>query len=1055
MKYYMMILAIMVALTGCGFDYTPPSNAIYVGDDTLADSQDLNDGETGDEVKLNPPLTNDTDTKPLLADTDVASVDDDSDDTMSNNDGDIEHPLSETDAGADETIPPVETADADSAETDDAPSADTDSNFDSDTAEPKTTDAPDTQDAEAEVVLPCIPNCVNKQCGNDGCDDSCGTCPDGFTCTADFVCECVVGCQIPAEPTTDAADADAGTATTADAKADTLPVIDTVDAIVDAPQGEINPFVDTMVSTESSVDTNVAEIAAETTDDDTVTTAETAPNADTATEAEVGAETGEDTVGEPDTFVQPCLAELALCDDSNACTDDNCDPLAGCGHIYNTAPCNDGDLCTDNDACENSACAPGQPVFCEDSDDCTDDYCQNGIGCVYEWVCECAANTECDDLNPCTNDICASGFCEYTFNSAPCDNNDACTATNKCVAGECLGIAPLNCNDGNECTIDTCNPQNGCKNEPQTGMACNDGNACTTVDSCDKDVCGGEAIVCNDNNPCTDDSCNTQNGCVYTSNNSNPCEDGSLCTTSDFCDAGKCQGGKALKCDDDNICTDNVCQLQKGCVYPANQAGCDDGNGCTVGDICADTACKSGTNICQCANTADCASAEDNNLCNGTLICDKSAVPFKCVVSPNTIIICNASQDTACFKNTCVPATGDCQMKVVNQGGSCNDGNACTSNDQCADGSCAGQSVVCDDSNVCTDDACDPASGCVFTSNKADCDDGSVCTLLDVCQGSKCVGTAPLDCDDSKECTLDICHKTLGCQHSKTAMNGQACDNNDACTVNDTCQNGACQAGTQNTCECYTTADCAGKEDGNFCNGTLVCDTSQMPHKCVLDPATVITCPTISDTLCLKNTCQPSSGKCEMKAVNEGGGCDDGNPCSEADTCQSGACKGSPKPTGTVAFADDFSDGDLAGWKTSCVTNSGPSCSWTCDISVITDPSPHVKIYPLCPAGNASLTSPMIFLPVGGMINFLFSIKTPDCNYAPGACKINAQIGSVNVDMGNVNNIMPNCPAEELKTFFLPTEGTGQVTISCTGMAPGKPGDGNAIYIGEFAVACP
>ncbi|KKS12687.1 MAG: Extracellular matrix protein [Candidatus Magasanikbacteria bacterium GW2011_GWA2_41_55] len=407
--------------------------------------------------------------------------------------------------------------------------------------------------------------------------------------------------------------------------------------------------------------------------------------------------------------------------------------------------------------------------------------------------------------------------------------------------------------------------------------------ACTKIDSCQKDVCVGETIVCNDNNPCTDDSCDQKNGCVYTPNNNNPCEDGSLCTIGDFCDAGKCQAGKELKCDDGNICTDNVCQTLKGCIYPANQAGCDDGNGCTVGDICADIACVSGTNICQCATDADCVGAEDNNLCNGTLVCDTAVMPHKCIVNQDTIITCNTTSDTACSKNTCQPKSGKCEMTAVNESGACNDDNACTSGDIF---------------NECTNDVCQN-SQCAHLpiTDGADCDDGSVCTIIDACKQSKCVGTAPLDCDDNNECTLDVCNKTLGCQHSKPPMNGKACDNGDACTVNDTCQSGACQAGTQ-TCDCYTTPDCASKEDGDLCNGTLVCDTAIMPHKCVLDPTSVITCPTAADTVCIKNTCQPASGKCEMEAVNEGKTCAEGQCLAEA-TCQSGQCAVVNKPDGT------------------------------------------------------------------------------------------------------------------------------------------------------------
>ena len=35
----------------------------------------------------------------------------------------------------------------------------------------------------------CIPNCQNKQCGDDGCGGSCGTCPDGMACNNTGFCE--------------------------------------------------------------------------------------------------------------------------------------------------------------------------------------------------------------------------------------------------------------------------------------------------------------------------------------------------------------------------------------------------------------------------------------------------------------------------------------------------------------------------------------------------------------------------------------------------------------------------------------------------------------------------------------------------------------------------------------------------------------------------------------------------------------------------------------------------------------------------------------------------
>jgi hypothetical protein len=52
-------------------------------------------------------------------------------------------------------------------------------------------------------------------------------------------------------------------------------------------------------------------------------------------------------------------------------------------------------------------------------------------------------------------------------------------------------------------------------------------------------TCGGTVTVCNDNNPCTDDSCNPASGCVH-GNNTNSCDDGNACTAGDTCRAGNC-----------------------------------------------------------------------------------------------------------------------------------------------------------------------------------------------------------------------------------------------------------------------------------------------------------------------------------------------------------------------------------------------------------------------------------------------------------------------------------------------------------------------------------
>jgi len=44
---------------------------------------------------------------------------------------------------------------------------------------------------------PCVPSCGGRQCGDDGCGGSCGTCPAGYVCNASGLCEvgtCVPSC---------------------------------------------------------------------------------------------------------------------------------------------------------------------------------------------------------------------------------------------------------------------------------------------------------------------------------------------------------------------------------------------------------------------------------------------------------------------------------------------------------------------------------------------------------------------------------------------------------------------------------------------------------------------------------------------------------------------------------------------------------------------------------------------------------------------------------------------------------------------------------------------
>jgi hypothetical protein len=83
-----------------------------------------------------------------------------------------------------------------------------------------------------------------------------------------------------------------------------------------------------------------------------------------------------------------------------------------------------------------------------------------------------------------------------------------------CLGG---GSSPP-CEDGNPCTIDSCDAGSGCHHQVVAdGTSCADGNPCNGEERCQASVCKpGTALVCDDHDPLTADSCAAGIGCVHT-----------------------------------------------------------------------------------------------------------------------------------------------------------------------------------------------------------------------------------------------------------------------------------------------------------------------------------------------------------------------------------------------------------------------------------------------------------------------------------------------------------------------------------------------------------
>ena len=323
--------------------------------------------------------------------------------------------------------------------------------------------------------------------------------------------------------------------------------------------------------------------------------------------------------------------QASACDDAKVCTKDSCQskgPGAGCKHEPAPGPCDDGDACTLGDACSGGACAANTvlPCACKSDADCASklgaDACLGAPVCVkaaLPYVCGFAPGTAvvCDTTGdgPCKKTTCAKGKCSAAVSadgSACSAGGDACSA-GVCGKGLCVatGVA-LDCDDGEPCTVDTCDNAAGCKHDATalSGKACDDGDACTVGDACKGGECGaGGAALCDDGAPCTVDLCDKAKGCSVDAAafDGKACDDGDACQGPDLCVGGVCKGKAKLVCDDASPCTVDDCLVKSGCKHDAAPfAGlpCDDSDPCTGGDACANGLCKGAALDC-----------DDDNAC--------------------------------------------------------------------------------------------------------------------------------------------------------------------------------------------------------------------------------------------------------------------------------------------------------------------------------------------------------------------------------------------------------------------------------------------------------
>lgn len=261
-----------------------------------------------------------------------------------------------------------------------------------------------------------------------------------------------------------------------------------------------------------------------------------------------------------------------------------------------------------------------------------------------------------------------------------CDDNSACTVGTTCNSGLCLG-STITCNDGNQCTSDECDPGavggDPCVYTPVADeTTCSDpSDVCLINGKCVDGVCEGDTNDCDDANPCTDDWCHARNGCGH-SNNDFACDDGDFCTLGDTCEDGDCVPGSPKDCSDGLVCTADHCDsddshggaAEDPCWYGPAPTGtsCDDGDPCTVGEMCSGTDCAGGAEY-NCDDYDPCTTdwCEDNA---GSADCQHSDV--------DPAVYCD--DDNPCTRDECEPYMGCMNIADVD-GVSCGDGAYCWS----------------------------------------------------------------------------------------------------------------------------------------------------------------------------------------------------------------------------------------------------------------------------------------------------------------------------------------------------------------------------------------
>ncbi|HVV50676.1 MAG TPA: kelch repeat-containing protein, partial [Polyangia bacterium] len=322
------------------------------------------------------------------------------------------------------------------------------------------------------------------------------------------------------------------------------------------------------------------------------------------------------------------------------------------------------------------------------------------------------------------------------------------------------------------------------------------------------------------------------------------------------------------------------------------------GLGCSSNSQCASGFCVSGV----CCDSA----------CTGTCgACNLAGHLGTCTAQPSGTV-CRASAGACDVAETCNGSSTSCPADGFASSGTvcraaadvCDQAETCSgSSATCpADAKKASGTACTDDGNPCTADQCDGTHvACQHPAGNA----GAVCrAAAGACDVAEtCSGTSSACPADGFAAASTVCRPSAGaCDVAETCSGtSAACPADTFLPATTVCRP---SAGACDVAESCTGASAACPADGHVADGTTcndgnACTQTDTCQAGACVGANPVTC-MAQDQCHTAGTCNPSTGACSNPTAANGTACNDGNACTRSDTCQAGSCTGGNPVTCTA-----------------------------------------------------------------------------------------------------------------------------------------------------------